>query len=327
MRQTFLPAVAAAALLAVPSYAGIASHITRTFNVSGAPRLVVDIDMGDVDVRAGAAGKVGVQVLRTVSTNDQAKAHELINKFTYDVQQNGNVVSVRIDNRSRVWFDWGIGPRLRMKAVVTVPRNAVVQLATSGGDVIVLDLDGVVQARTSGGDILLGRLGGQVKASTSGGDVTVKEMRSAVDVSTSGGDILVEGAPAGVTAKTSGGDITIRRAGGNIVARTSGGDIDLEGGTGVVEARTSGGDVVARFASAPRSDVNLSTSGGSVHLVVPVTSGFELDASSNGGDVSSSIPVLVQGKRHDDHLVGRVNGGGPRVRLRSSAGDIVIASR
>lgn len=327
MRQKLMPMIAVATLVSTGAFAEIRSNIDRVFNVAGPGHLVVDIDMGDVEVRGGGNGRIAVQVARSVSTSNRDKADDLINEFTYDVSQAGDVVSVKIDNKSNTWFNWGLGPQLSIKTIVTVPRTAIVEVKTSGGDVNIADTDGVVQAKTSGGDVDLTRLGGTIKASTSGGDVTVRALRSMADVSTSGGDILVEGAPAGVNARTSGGDIKIRGAAGVIVAKTSGGDVDLENVDGAVEARTSGGDVTARFVAPVRRDVLLTTSGGGVRLYVPQNSGFELEAISSGGDVSSNIPVAVQGKQSDDRLIGRVNGGGPKVRLRSSAGDIVIAGR
>jgi hypothetical protein len=52
--------------------------------------------------------------------------------------------------------------------------------------------------------------------------------------------------------------------------------------------------------------------------------GVELDAHASGGGVHSDVPTTIQGTQDDDTLRGRVNGGGPKLVLRSSGGGIHV---
>jgi hypothetical protein len=63
-----------------------------------------------------------------------------------------------------------------------------------------------------------------------------------------------------------------------------------------------------------------------VRVRVVKGAGFLLDASTSGGDVNAEgLTVTIEkGGVGKSRLVGSVNGGGPRLKLRSSGGDISI---
>ena len=52
--------------------------------------------------------------------------------------------------------------------------------------------------------------------------------------------------------------------------------------------------------------------------------GLEIDASTSGGSVDTDLPVTVRGSISKPALRGQLNGGGNRLRLRSSGGGIRI---
>src|SRR2546430_2748820 len=84
----------------------------------------------------------------------------------------------------------------------------------------------------------------------------------------------------------------------NVDLKTSGGDISVSDLNGQAKVNTSGGDVALG------------------HIAGAV------DAHTSGCDVDSEVPVTIQGKQDDSSLNGKLNGGGPRLILRSSGGDI-----
>ena len=59
-------------------------------------------------------------------------------------------------------------------------------------------------------------------------------------------------------------------------------------------------------------------------VALPRGVAIDLDAESNGGKIISSIPVTmtVSGAPKPGALRGKINGGGPRLNLRTSSGDI-----
>ena len=311
----------ALALMAVAAQASIDNNIHRNFNVADGGTLVLDADLGDISINPGGAG-VSIDVLRKARTTSQSKANDFFRDYEVTFAQEGNTIRVKGKyDRPNKWFNF-FGDDLDVKYTITVPSRFNVQLATSGGDIHVGDLNGEVRAKTSGGDLDLDRISGVVDARTSGGDVHIDAARSSVTLYTSGGDVSVGDASATVSARTSGGDIEVRRAGGNLIAHTSGGSITIGETRGTIDASTSGGSIEARMAQQPGGDSQLKTSGGGITLSVAPSVALDVDAHTSGGEIETDVPVTLLGKQSESTLNGKLNGGGPRVVLRSSGGDI-----
>jgi DUF4097 and DUF4098 domain-containing protein YvlB len=320
--RTAVVAGALGLLAVTAAQASIDNTIRKTFNVTPGGTLIIDADLGDISVNVAAGSAVTIDVVRRARTNSQSRANELYSKYDLSFTQEGSNVRVigKYDHPFR-FFDF-FNDDLDVKFVVTVPARYNVNLDTSGGDIRVGDLNGEVKAKTSGGDLDLGRIHGVVDARTSGGDVSIAEAHTTVTLGTSGGDVSVGSADGNLTAKTSGGDIEIKRAAANLLAHTSGGSISIGEAHGIIDASTSGGSIHARLAQQPRGDSQLKTSGGTITLTVAPSVALDLDAHTSGGDIETDVPVTLLGKQSDSTLNGKLNGGGPRVVLRSSGGDI-----
>lgn len=291
--------------------------LRRSFNVSEGGTLIVDSDIGSVDVTTGGSN-VSVEVVRNGDAED-LKKHEV----TFN--QSGN--EIRIESRyPRVsGLHWGMDPRVRFN--IRIPARFNVTLTTSGGSIEVTDLTGTAQCRTSGGHIRLGHINGPVHADTSGGSVSVESATAAIDAKTSGGSINIGNADAALTAKTSGGSIEVRRAGGPAMLRTSGGHIVVTEALDTLDANTSGGSIKATFARQPNGDCKLVTSGGSITVQIAPEVRFDVDAHTSGGSVSSEVPITVVGKVEKHALAGKLNGGGPKLEAKTSGGSVVLKQR
>lgn len=291
--------------------AKIERTVEKSYTVSPGGTLRIETDGGLIRVQPSTDSMVKITARQKIRAGSEAEADELLKKLelTFDAQ-GADVTATAKYERPTMGVRWGNQP-VEVDFVVTVPARYSVNLKTSGGDIVVGDLDGKVRARTSGGDVKLGKISGEIAASTSGGNVA-----------------LIEGG-AGAELGTSGGDITIGRVVGATVAHTSGGNIKAAQVENILEARTSGGNVSAGFVGGLRGDCLLSTSGGKVKVTVEPTAGFRLDASTSGGDVEAAgfTITIEKGGVGKSRLLGAVNGGGPVLKLRSSGGDIVVGKR
>jgi DUF4097 and DUF4098 domain-containing protein YvlB len=317
---------ALAAVLGLTSIAAahgaIDSPIHRNFNVHPGGTIIIDADIGDIKVTSGAAN-VSVDVIRRAKTSSRSSAEELFKDLDVTFAQEQNDVRIRARyNHPSSWFHWIWNSDLEVRFVVNVPSQYNVDLTTSGGDIVVSDLAGRVKVHTSGGDVSLGRIAGAVDAYTSGGDVSMAGSHAGATLSTSGGDIKVGDAAGALTVKTSGGSIDIHRASADLKAHTSGGSIDIGDAAGAIDASTSGGSITAHLSRQPHADSKLSTSGGGITVHVASNVALDIDAHTSGGDVASDVPVTIFGKQNDSTLNGKMNGGGPKLVLRSSGGDI-----
>jgi hypothetical protein len=302
------------------AHAAIESPIHRNFNVRPGGTITIDADVGDIKVISGAAN-VSIDVIRKARTSSRSRAEDIFKDLDLNFAQEGNDVRIWARyNRHTSWFHWNTD--LDVRFVVNVPSQYNVDLSTSGGDIAVSDLNGQVRARTSGGDVSLGRINGLVDAHTSGGDVSMAGSHANATLSTSGGDIKVGDASGSLSVKTSGGSIDIRRAESDLKAHTSGGSIEIGDAGGAIDASSSGGSIRARLSRQPRADSKLSTSGGGITVHLAPSMALDIDAHTSGGDVASDVPVTILGKQNDSSLNGKLNGGGPKLVLRNSGGDI-----
>jgi DUF4097 and DUF4098 domain-containing protein YvlB len=302
----------ALALLPLPAQAKITRSIEKDFVVLPGGRLRVDSEGGNISVTPSTDGVVRVVARETVRADTDQAADEILSKLRLSIEQKGRDVTAyaRYEEPS-VGFHFGSWPPVEVDFVVTVPASFAAELTTSGGNVSVGDLAGSVRAHTSGGDIGLGKLGGEVTASTSGGNVSLEEGDGAVNL------------------RTSGGQIKVGRSSGPTDLNTSGGNVDIGEVEGPLRASTSGGDMRAGFEGPLRGDCELKTSGGTVTVTVDRTAGFDLDASTSGGSVNADgLTITIErGGFGKSHLTGNVNGGGPRLMLHSSGGDIDLKLR
>ncbi|WP_274915862.1 DUF4097 family beta strand repeat-containing protein [Streptomyces sp. WZ-12] len=118
---------------------------------------------------------------------------------------------------------------------------------------VLLPRDASVDLHTSGGNVTVRGAGGGITAVTSGGDVTVEDTTArTAKLKTSGGNVeaTLGAVPDEVSAHTSGGDVTVRVPKGSyaVDAGTSGGSRKVtvatdEGSAHKISARSSGGDV------------------------------------------------------------------------------------
>jgi hypothetical protein len=321
--------IATAYMLLVPALSVVVAQtnstdLNRSFQVRPGGLLVVQSDIGSIQVTAGESDRVNIQVQRRARTSNNERARAALEQLDVSFNQSGDTVEViaRYPTVSR-WLNWG-SRDLNVQFNITVPRSFNADLKTSGGGITVEEVQGRLDARTSGGGLKFRRLAGTLNGATSGGSIEIDGCDGPVDVGTSGGGIRVSGVSGGVTAKTSGGPISVRDSDGTLSLKTSGGGIDIEGARGAIQAHTSGGGITAELIGQPHDDSRLSTSGGGISLRIAENVGLHLHAKTSGGKVRLGFPVTVQGTLQSNEVRTDVNGGGPGVILRTSGGSIQI---
>lgn len=143
-----------------------------------------------------------------------------------------------------------------------------------------------------------------------------------LNLKTGGGSISVSDLTGTVNVRTSGGSIELGRMQGDVDVDTSGGSIKVEEVYGNISAHTSGGSIRAKITQQPTQDVTLSTSGGSVTATLFSSIAVDLDASTSGGRVRTDFEV--DGNTTKRRIRGKINGGGPELKLKTSGGSVNI---
>ena len=299
------------AALTVTASAKVERAVEKTFTVQAGVKLTVSTHGGEISVASSNDPVVKVVAKEHIRADSDVEADKILEKLELVIEQRGNEIVATAKYPSESGFHFGSWPPVSVDFVITTPRQASVDLRTSGGDITVGNIDGTVNARTSGGEIELGKIGGVIDAATSGGNMKIDEGLASVKLSTSGGNI------------------SAGRVAGPTELKTSGGDIRVDEADDVLTAKTSGGSVRAIFKGPLKGDCTLSTSGGAVKATVGSGAAFHLDASTSGGEVSAAgLTITIDsGGPGKSHLSGEVNGGGPNLRLHSSGGDITISRK
>jgi DUF4097 and DUF4098 domain-containing protein YvlB len=309
--KSLLSLLTLGALLAAPAVlsAKITRTVDKTFTVQPGGNLKAVTQGGDITIQTADTPEVRIHVKQVIRASSEKEADEILEKLSLTMEQTGNDVTAEAKYESRpMGFHFGSWPPVSVSFEVTVPRNFNLNLNTSGGDITAASVQGNVRARTSGGNLKFDRVDGEIDAHTSGGDIVLKESTARAKLGTSGGNIEVD------------------RAGGPTEVSTSGGDITINAVAQLISATTSGGNVRATLTEPLKQDAVLSTSGGDVRVRIVKGAGFELDASTSGGAVQAEglTITIAKGGVGKSRLVGSVNGGGPRLKLRSSGGDIAV---
>ncbi len=301
------------AVLLAPAVSHASADVERSFDAGSAQLLLVDTDIGSIEVSTHSADVVDVRVVRSGRYEEDLEVR-------FDTDRGRIAVYGDLERGRRNGWGWGNNSRVRFE--ITVPQNFDIDLETAGGSIEVDDLNGKVMARTSGGSLSFGRIEGSIRAKTSGGSIRFEGGNADADLRTSGGSIRVGDVGGRLKVHTSGGSISIGRVEGSVDAHTSGGSISVDEAVGAVNARTSGGTVTAYISEQPVGDSRLETSGGTVTVYLADHIAVDINATAGSGRVRSDFD-LGQGDDDDRYnrgrsLRGSLNGGGPRLDLHSS---------
>lgn len=161
-----------------------------------------------------------------------------------------------------------------------------------------------------------------LEAGSGSGDVTDDGIGQDAKLHTGSGNIHATGLKGDFTVNTGSGNIYAEQSGsGDVRAETGSGNIELRNLQGGVRANTGSGDI--KIGGAPQGEWKLETGSGNIEFW-PGSTGFTLDASTGSGSVQTDHEMTVQGSFDRHHITGKVNGGGPTVRIQTGSGDVRI---
>ena len=223
--------------------------VTQSFTPSAAPRIVVEMFNGSVDVVTGNDNTVKVDVVKRGGGMSQAAAEDDLKNVVVTITQDGDtirVVAKRTDQRVDLG-NTGASAKLR------VPNGAILDLRSSNGPITTSGPVSDVTAQTSNGPINARGSLGQLDLNTSNGPITINGGSGLIDVETSNGPIEITADNAVVVGRTSNGPFrfTGTLAQGRNEMRTSNGSIVVTlpaNATFVVDANTSNAKISSDFA-------------------------------------------------------------------------------
>jgi hypothetical protein len=236
------------------------------------------------------------------------------------VTGSGNIHITRgADNQIHVWgkvkSGWG-GSEAKVKEIAANPpieqTGSIVRVGARHMDLHNISIDYEIQAPENA----------FLDASSGSGNVTVEGVGENTKLSTGSGDIHATGLHGGFSAETGSGNIYAEQAGeGFVKAETGSGNLELRNLRGGLHAETGSGNIKA--GGAPTGDWTLEAGSGNINLWIgnaPVT----LDAATGSGRIHTDQDMMAHGSSEHHHVTGKINGGGPTVRVETGSGDLWV---
>jgi hypothetical protein len=328
-----LVAVAALCLAAMTAWAGKdwkevvdpdELMLDETFTLEDGARLVVDVSDVNITLQHGDANTATVKIY--ASARNQDRAREYFDDLHMKVVEDDNTVKVQTARSMfRMSGPWNWSSRVRVHAVISVPRGTDMRVKTSDGNITAERLAGPLDARTSDGNIEFGEVEGpSVRIRSSDGNIDVESIDAdEIEVKTSDGDVRTEDARGKqLTFASSDGDISLTSVSADeVYLSTSDGDLTvehLEGGK--MRARTSDGDIEVTLAGS--TELDLRTSDGDIRIGAP--RGLGADIRLSGERVRLAGNIEIDGEISDDHARGKIGGGGVEISARASDGTVSL---
>jgi DUF4097 and DUF4098 domain-containing protein YvlB len=224
-----------------------------------------------------------------------------------------------------------------------------VNAETGGGSIEVGKVSGDLGLHTGGGSIDVHQASGKVTAETGGGGIQIENAGQGANIETGGGSIELRHCDGKVKASTGGGGIELGDIGGPVEIDTGGGSIRLSSAKGHVHAETGGGGIEllgvpsanAQTGAGPitvkllntggeRRDSELETSAGDITVYIASNVAVDVRASvdlASGHHIRSDFPDIHVHSEGDQWAKtisadGKLNGGGPVLKVRTTTGDI-----
>jgi DUF4097 and DUF4098 domain-containing protein YvlB len=232
-----------------------------------------------------------------VSTGDIKQVEIRINYDGYKLDrdlhiassQNGDSVDLSAKTSGSWGFHWGGHQKLRVE--VHMPKDADLQIQTSDGSVQAESINGNLDIQTSDGSISVQGAKGQIRLRTSDGSIEGRDLDGSADMHTSDGHVNVDGRFDSLNVKTGDGSVNIR----------------------------------AKAGSRVNNAWSISTSDGSVDLVLPADIHADVTASTQDGHISMGMPLTVEGNFSSSQIHGKMNGGGPSITIHTGDGSIHLS--
>lgn len=314
--------------------------------------LRVSSDRGSVTVHTWNENRIQVLVNKRLRAQSQEDADSADNATRAQLTINGTDCVLNANTH-------GSGPRaVESDLDITVPANAVLDIATRRGDVNIKDRNGNVTVSNSWGSVNLENIKGDATLRIRRGDIRIARVTGDVNVDGEANSINVSevasvrlngGATDGLvlgkieksveyqSSRTSlkfgklEGELSIQGSNlnGNDLAgplhlATRSKDIHLRGITGTVDVENTNGEIEVRLSKLPLNNVQIRNRKGDIRLLLPARSAFQIDARTRHGDISTDYNLNPRNQGGEGTVNGTVGGGGPRIEIDNDFGDVNV---
>ena len=333
---------------------------TQTFSqpVKGEPRLVVDDQRGDLEIRGADQSAIDVVAKKTIRAEDENAARKMSDDLKLELVEEAGHYALRSNRRSLA----DDGRRITVDLSLRVPKATSSEVTSERGDIIVDGLRGDQTLSAQHGDVHATNVEGLLRIHKSGGLTEVRDVKGSVEADGRGDDMDVAGVSGTVTVSgefsgtvqfrnvaqtlryhSSRTDMTAQKLSGRLYMEV--GSLELNGIDGPFDLTTrqkditvndfkhsvritdNNGQISLRTSTPPTHDIQVDSKNGAIELMLPAGSNFQIEASSRHGEVECDfagpgLKVVKEGEAPS--ISGTYGKGGPTIRLSTDYGAIRV---
>ncbi len=168
---------------------------TKSFQVSGSPRVSINTFDGEVIVRGWDKSEVQYKATSRAENDEALKQLDII------TEQHGQMVSITARNEHQ--------RHASVAFEVFVPRQTTVHVSSGDGSVSLDGVSGEITLRSGDGAIAVSNSGGQLHVNTGDGTIQISKFDGQVDARTGDGAIALDGIFKALSARTGDGEISL----------------------------------------------------------------------------------------------------------------------
>lgn len=257
----------------------------QTWSVAGTPEVKIVADDAHVRVHAGPAGSVSAKV------SYELKRWGVIvggGEPTVVFERQGDRITITARDPKAFGVIGGVDESYTVE--VLVPPTVNLNVRTGDGATDCDPLSGTFEFRAGDGAIRAHGLKGTIDYSTGDGRVIMDDLD------------------------------------GKLSGRAGDGSARISGRFDLVDVASADGriEIRANKGSKATADWSLETADGSLKLDIPLDFAALLDCRTRDGSLRNELPIETGKSGRSHELMGELNGGGPRLRLRTADGTLTI---
>ncbi|HEY3443931.1 MAG TPA: DUF4097 family beta strand repeat-containing protein [Paludibaculum sp.] len=242
-----------------------------------------------------------------VSGTKSASREDVMKEIRIDVVSEADSIRIRVIRPVEHNCNCGA------KFVLKVPKKVILDsITTSNGGIRVESITGNSRLKTSNGGIRVWGVDGNLEATTSNASIEVGQFKGAADLRSSNGRIKADGIRGAFDARTSNASIDA-----TVAELDPGRPLSLE---------SSNGSITLTLDTWKSNDIKAHTSNSSVNVRLPDKVAADLMLSTSNGSITTDFEITTS-QFSKTRVVGKLNGGGPRLDLSTSNGNVRLMKK
>lgn len=296
--------------------------------------LSLDYVNGDIIIEQSRNDLLIIEAVKTVYASNRDEAERVADHIEISVKQNGDKISIKSNylkmlNRSTGFWNRILGRGSDSYGDVdfriSVPIKCDLIIQNNSGSIDISNHEGSVSIISNVNTrITIRENQGSVTIVSEAADIELSSIEGQIDISNTAGKMIGEFLFGDVRVKQPKGQITLKWVEGDIKVRSETGRIIIKQLRGAIDLTTRSATVEIQTELVSHKGYFVETSSGRILFSVPFSASGLVDIETRSGEIKSEVPIIVNSMTKNK-LSGKFGGGGARIVLTSSTGDVTVA--